>query len=281
MSSAWLLVMALVAGAAIASSQTSDRRLPLRSRVELFRGSGQWSEVRVDYSIDPAKSALIVCDMWDRHWCSGANVRVAELVKKLEPVLETARRNGFTIVHAPSETMSFYANMPQRMRMLALPAVTPPTELDLNSPPLPIDDSDGGCDTPGEREHRAWTCQHPGLKIAPEDYISDNGREIYNLLRSRSIQTVFYTGVHANMCILNRTFAIKQMMKWGIRCVLLRDLTDAMYNPASAPHVSHQAGTSLVVEYIEKYWAPTAVSADLLHAMSEPNRPSKSVPHNR
>jgi nicotinamidase-related amidase len=267
MSSAWFLGIALVAGAAIASSQTGVRRLPLRSRVELFRGSGQWSEVRVDYPFDPAKSALIVCDMWDRHWCSGANLRVAELVKKLEPVLETARRNGITIVHAPSETMSFYHNMPQRMRMLALPAVMPLKELDLSSPPLPIDDSDGGCDTPGETEHRAWTCQHPGLKIAPEDYISDDGREIYNLLRSRSIQTVFYTGVHVNMCILNRTFGIKQMMKWGVNCVLLRDLTDAMYNPASAPHVSHQAGTGLVIEYLERYWAPSAVSNDLLDAL--------------
>src|ERR1700742_84772 len=137
MPSAWLLAMALLAGAVIASPQTGVRRLPLRSRVEIFHGSGQWSEVRVDYPFDPAKSALIVCDMWDRHWCSGATLRVAELVKKLDPVLETARRNGITIVHAPSETMSFYANMPQRMRMLALPAVTPPKELNLSSPPLP------------------------------------------------------------------------------------------------------------------------------------------------
>jgi nicotinamidase-related amidase len=267
MSSAWLLAIAVVAGAALTSSQTGARHLPLRSRVQLFRGSGQWSEVRVDYPFEPAKSALIVCDMWDRHWCSGANLRVAELVKKLEPVLEAARRNGITIVHAPSETMSFYADRPQRMRILALPAVTPPKELDLISPPLPIDDSDGGCDTPGDTEHRAWTCQHPGLKIAPEDYISDNGREIYNLLRSRSIQTVFYTGVHANLCILNRSFAIKHMMKWGVNCILLRDLTDAMYNPASAPHVTHRTGTGLVIEYIEKYWAPTAVSSDLLEAL--------------
>jgi nicotinamidase-related amidase len=267
MLSAWLLATALLAGAMIASPQSGVRHLQLRSRVELFRGSGQWSEVRVDYPFDPAKSALIVCDMWDRHWCTGANLRMSDLVKKLEPVLQTARRNGITIVHAPSETMSFYANMPQRMRMLSLPTVTPPKELDLNSPPLPIDDSDGGCDTPGEKENRAWTCQHPGLTIEPEDYISDNGHEIYNLLRSRSIETVFYTGVHANMCILNRTFATKQMTKWGIHCVLLRDLTDAMYNPQSAPHVSHAVGTGLVIEYIEKYWSPTVLSSDLLDAL--------------
>lgn len=262
-----LLEGAILVGIAASSADASGRHLALRSRVELFRGSGQWSEVQIDYRFDPAKSALIVCDMWDRHWCSGANVRVAALVKKLEPVLAIARSSGMIIVHAPSETMSYYSHTPQRQRMLALPVFTPPKEMNITAPPLPIDDSDGGCDTPGEKEHRAWTCEHPGLTIAPQDYISDNGQEIYNLLRSRGIETVFYTGVHANMCILNRTFAIKQMTKWGVHCVLLRDLTDAMYNPQAAPHVSHQQGTELVVEYIEKYWSPTALSDGLSSAL--------------
>jgi nicotinamidase-related amidase len=263
----WMLGAAILIAVAASSAEDGGCHLPLRSRVELFRGANQWSDVHVEYRFDPAKSALIVCDMWDKHWCSGANVRIAALVKKLDPVLKAARRKGILIVHAPSETMPFYANTPQRQRMLSLPAFEPPKELNISSPPLPIDDSDGGCDTPGETEHRAWTREHPGLTIAPEDYISDNGREIYNLLRSRGIETVFYTGVHANMCILNRTFAIKQMTKWGMRCILLRDLTDAMYDPQDAPHVSHQQGTELVVEYIEKYWTPTALSDELSRAL--------------
>jgi nicotinamidase-related amidase len=266
MKRAWLLGMAVLVVAA-AFAQNGAHMLPLRSRVELFRGSNTWREVRVEYPFDPHKSALIICDMWDKHWCKGANARVAALATRLEPVLETARSKGILIVHAPSETMSFYAGMPQRQRMLALPVFTPPKELNLTSPPLPIDDSDGGCDTPGDKEHRAWTCEQATLRIAPQDYISDNGREIYNLLRSRGIETVFYAGVHANMCILNRTFAIKQMTKWGVRCILLRDLTDAMYGPQDAPFVNHKQGTELVIEYIEKYWAPTAVSDDLTRAL--------------
>jgi nicotinamidase-related amidase len=267
MRSAWIVGMAMFLGIAAVPAENTTRHLTLRSRVELFRGTDQWSEVHVDYAFDPSKSALIVCDMWDKHWCSGANARVAALVKKLEPVLEIARSKGMIIVHAPSETMPFYANAPQRQRMLSLPAFAPPKELNITAPPLPIDDSDGGCDTPGETEHRVWTRENPGLQIAPQDYISDSGREVYNLLRARGIQTVFYTGVHANMCILNRSFAIKQMTRWGVRCVLLRDLTDAMYGPQDAPHVSHSQGTELVVEYIEKYWSPTALSNDLTRAL--------------
>lgn len=258
---------AILLGIAARPAENTPRDLTLRSRVELFRGSGYWSEVHIEYPFDPAKSALIVCDMWDKHWCSGANARVIALVSKLEPVLETARSKGISIVHAPSETMSFYASAPQRQVMLSLLGFAPPKELNISAPPLPIDDSDGGCDTPGEKEHRVWTRENPDLKIAPQDYISDSGREIYNLLRSHGIETVFYAGVHANMCILNRSFAIKQMTKWGVHCILLRDLTDAMYNPQDAPHVSHRQGTDLVLEYIEKYWGPTALSVDLTRAL--------------
>jgi hypothetical protein len=35
---------------------------------------------------------------------------------------------------------------------------------------------------------------------------------------------------------------------------LVRDLTDAMYNPARPPYVSHADGTRLVIEYIEIVW---------------------------
>jgi hypothetical protein len=33
--------------------------------------------------------------------------------------------------------------------------------------------------------------------------------------------------------------------------------------------VSHDRGTELVVEHIEKYWAPTLTSSNLMHALNE------------
>ena len=65
------------------------------------------------------------------------------------------------------------------------------------------------------------------------------------------------------MCVLGRSFAIKQMVRWGMAVALIGDLTDAMYNPASPPYVSHAEGTRLVVEYIEKFWCPTILSGDI------------------
>jgi hypothetical protein len=46
--------------------------------------------------------------------------------------------------------------------------------------------------------------------------------------------------------------------------LLMRDLTDTMYNSRKRPFVSHFTGTDLVVEHIEKYWCPSITSADIL-----------------
>ena len=253
---------------ALPSAKGVTMNLELRTLVRPFPASGAWAEADVAQSFPTANTAIIITDMWDKHWCSGATVRVGEIARKMEPLLQKARASGVLIIHAPSDTMSFYANTPGRRLAEDAPYFTPPEELNLQSPPLPIDDSDGGCDTSGDKEHRVWTRETPLLTIGPGDVISDNGTEIYNVLRQHHIDTVFFMGVHANMCILNRTFGIKQLTKWGMRCVLVRDLTDAMYDSASPPYVSHAAGTKLVIEYIERYWAPTIISAQMFAALS-------------
>lgn len=261
------LVLAVVLGLNAAGPQL---RLRVRTRMELYRGSGEWREAAVDEAFSPSASALILCDMWDRHWCDGASARVDQLARKMAPVIDLARSRGVLIIHAPSETMAFYAKAPERLKVLAIVPVALPADRGLTDPPLPIDDSDGGCDTPNNRlpvNYRAWTRENAAIPIGDSDLISDTGREVYSALSARGIHTLLFAGVHANMCILKRSFAIRQMTNWGIHCILIRDLTDAMYNPAKRPFVSHEQGTELVIEHIEKYWAPTTTSEELVRLL--------------
>jgi nicotinamidase-related amidase len=264
-----LLLLAAVV-LAIAQSPDGSVRVPLRSRVQPFKGVPDWQEVAVQRDIVPSRTALVICDMWDHHWCKSAEDRVGTLAAKMAPVIDRLRARGVLIIHGPSGTMEFYKENPARLAILKIPQVEPPQALDLNAPPLPIDDSDGGCDTvdnPLKPNTRVWTRENAALHIAPGDLLSDKGPEVYSALSQRGVRDILFVGVHTNMCVLNRTFTIKQMSKWGLRCILVRDLTDAMYNPKRAPFVSHAAGTELVIEHIEKYWAPTTTSAELLRAL--------------
>jgi nicotinamidase-related amidase len=179
-------------------------------------------------------------------------------------VIETARTQGVHIIHAPSDTLDFYAETPARARTRAIPPVAPPPPKALPDPPLPIDDSDEGSDTGEPEPYKAWQRQHPGIPIDQTvDYISDDGREIYSLIRTLGIEQCLIMGVHTNMCVLNRSFGIKPMVRWGVNIALVRDLTDTMYNPAMPPYVSHDEGTRLVVAYIEKFWCPSILSQDI------------------
>ncbi len=241
--------------------------MTLRSRVNAFKGTDDYQEVDFIESLPADETAFIVCDMWDKHWCKGAVQRVNEMVPQMAKVLKAAQERGILVAHCPSSTLDFYENHPARLRALEASRVDPEVEKDIPSHPLPIDDSDGGCDTGQQVQYRAWSRQHAGLPISEYDIISDNGREVYSVFHEEGIKNVIFMGVHTNMCVLNRSFAIRQMSKWGMRCILVRDLTDTMYDPDDPPHVPHSKGTELVVEHIEKYWAPTVTSEGLLRAI--------------
>jgi nicotinamidase-related amidase len=239
----------------------ADRGRPVAAQRRIPGRSHPLGDVEsLEWAFDPARTVLILCDLWDQHWCPGAAARVDVIAPRVEAVVESLRAAGVGVAHAPSECMAFYTDHPARRRALALPAWTPPPERDLPVPGLPIDDSDGGCDTPHCGITYPWTRQHAAIGIDDDDLISDDGATICAWLAARRADRILLAGVHANRCILNRSFGLKQLARWSIPRLLIRDLTDAMYNPARYPFVSHDDGTALVVAHIERHWAPTATS---------------------
>jgi nicotinamidase-related amidase len=250
-------------------------RLTLRSR---SKDQGKPSVAETTVSWDPKKTAIIVCDMWDDHWCKSAARRVGEMAGPLNETLKKARDRGAFIIHAPSTTTGFYKGTPQRQR--AQRASYSPTPIPLVATPrwgtawywtdakreavLPIDDSDMGCDCEVKCEIAdPWKRQIAAIEIAEADAITDDGQEVWNLLAGRGIDHVILCGVHLNMCVLGRPFAIRQMTALGKEVALMRDMTDTMYNPERPPGVSHFAGTDLMVEHVERYWCPTFTSSDI------------------
>src|SRR5262249_46068785 len=134
--------------------------LHLRSRVQPFKGDPAWQAVEFTQRVPAARSAIVVCDMWDDHWCKLAAQRCEALAKKMAPVLAAARDAGVIVIHAPSDCMTFYEGTPARKRAQVVPRAAPPKLRELPDPPCEVDASDGGCDDPQPaKEHRAWTRQ--------------------------------------------------------------------------------------------------------------------------
>jgi nicotinamidase-related amidase len=235
--------MAVMFIASNASAADAALQLNLRSRVK-EGGKADFTVVDKRAQWRPDKTALILCDMWDDHWCKSAARRVGEMAGPFNEMVKAARARGVFVIHAPSTCTGFYEGTPQRKRAQSAPFTKAPVALAVSErwgtawcwtdpkheAVLPIDDSDMGCDClPTKCTIRnAWTRQINTIEIAEADAITDNGQETWNLLAERGIENVILCGVHLNMCVLGRPFAIRQMGKLGKNVALMRDMTDTI-----------------------------------------------------
>lgn len=220
---------------------------------------------------NPACAAVVVCDMWDTTHCVTAARRVDEMAPRMNAVLHGLRARGAIVVHAPHGCMDAYARTPARLRAVrARFAPTPhpidwhPWESDelaalpatLTAPGVCACESPQRCnDTPFH-----GTRQTPLIDITSEDVVTDDGQEFYNVLEERAIADVLLMGVHLNICVFSRPYGIRQLVYWGKRPVLCRDLTDTFHQE---PH-GLRWGTEQVVAHIERRWCPTITSDQLV-----------------
>ena len=275
------ILLSLMAATSLADDFTIHKRLCAE------QADGSFAVQEKGETWSPGQTAVIVCDMWDAHHCLNAVRRETEMAPRLNEVLKAARNSGVLIIHAPSSCMEPYKDHSGRKLAQSAPAAKNlPAEIDQwcrfipseGKGKYPIDQTDGGEDD-DLQEHAAWheklaamgrnpkspwKSQIDLLTIAEGDAISDSGVEIWNLLESREIKNVILCGVHTNMCVLGRPFGLRQLAKNGKNVVLMRDMTDTMYNPARSPFVSHFAGTELIVRHIEKFVCPSITSVDFL-----------------
>jgi len=216
---------------------------------------------------NPEETAAAQSDMWDQHWCKGATARVREMAPRMNEVFSKLREMGVLIVHGPSDTLDRYREHPARRRVLEAARACPRPDypdLEVNTLPLPLDASDEGCWCEPKCEvRRAWSGQTDLIPIDERDAITDS-EDIFSLYKARGIKNVLFFGVHLNMCVLNRPFAIRALLRRGFNVVLVRDLTDAMYNPALPPYVDHFTGNDLLIAHIEKYICPTTTSDEFI-----------------
>ena len=154
----------LAIGLILAPNMMADEEklsLTLRSRT---KGAPEnFVEKKVNW--EAGKTALIICDMWDDHWCKSAARRVGEMAGPMNKMVNAAREKGIFIIHAPSSVVSFYDKTPQRKLAKAAPFSKSPVPLSVKERwgtnwcwpdpkyegVLPIDDSDMGCSCKGEK----------------------------------------------------------------------------------------------------------------------------------
>lgn len=263
-----LLVAGLTLAPATGQSGKQSPTLKIHARDRVKDKDGKYTVRNRVFDWDAKKTAIVICDMWDDHYCIAAAKRVAEMAPHMNEVISLARKQGVLIIHCPSGCMDVYKDTPQRKLAQQAPPVK--TKIPLKTwcyldpkseAPLPIDDANPCDDENPRKAIRFYNKEIETLQIGEGDAVTDSAEAFY-LMKQKGIENVIIMGVHTNMCVLGRPFGIRQLVYQGMNVVLMRDMTDAMYNPKMKPFVSHFQGTALVIEHIEKHWCPSITSSD-------------------
>src|SRR5688572_30258526 len=85
-------------------------RLKVREQKETAPGKFTSAERALDWKV--SQTAIIICDMWDDHYCKLAAQRVGVMAPVMNRIVSKAREHGVMIIHAPSGTLDVYKDTP-------------------------------------------------------------------------------------------------------------------------------------------------------------------------
>jgi len=180
-------------------------------------------------TIDSAKIAIVVIDMWNYHPNMTAAERVAAMVPRMNRTLAVARKLGMTVLWCPTDVASQYVGTPQRERAMAVPRVKLARHKD-RAMSFRVATASGIAKPDPEVGSRTgnygWDGMHPDLVIADNDYIASGTTETASILKHHGVTHVIYMGVHANQCLIKKPSGIFAIYPLGFECIVARDLND-------------------------------------------------------
>jgi nicotinamidase-related amidase len=186
--------------------------------------------------LNPSKTAIIVIDMWNYHWCMTCSERVSAMVPRMNAVLDAVRRAGIQIIWNPSDVVTMYSGYQAyekgvAVRLRKAPEIRKDIEVQFTA-------GMGHCLCgPGLSCHINYghDAMHPDFIIDENDLFSSSTDEIYTILSDRGVTDVIYMGVATNICVFGKPGALSYLWKAGFNCMLAQDLNDAFthYDPVA------------------------------------------------
>src|SRR5438874_12936941 len=93
-----LLLTALLCSGAPDKAEDNCLLLTARSREKVEATGTLYRELEKPLRWEPKQTAIVICDMWDQHWCKCATERVAEMAPRMNAVVKAARAKGVFII---------------------------------------------------------------------------------------------------------------------------------------------------------------------------------------
>ena len=212
------------------------------------------------------RTALILVDMWDRHYVKSYSERAQEILRtSVVPVLEAARSVGMCIVHTPGpDIWDDMSALPPRLDPRWPPAQFKRRQMQYALYRGPRRQY------PGVLHH--WEKMREELQMSPlvaplpGEAITSDGRTLHGLSIDRQIVHLIYCGFATNWCIMNRPYGIRMMRRAGYNTMLIRDATTGIEFPDT---LDGMWATELAIREVEQVHGFTMSSNGFVNACSE------------
>jgi nicotinamidase-related amidase len=189
---------------------------------------------------------------------------------RIKPVLEAAREARVAVFHLAQNT--YAPRYPQYLEIASDPELQSPekrVEYEVCIEPRTVEEmweAEYGTNFPGPvwktnaKKFDIAKCLHP----LSNEAVLLNGWQLNGLCRRKKIDTLFYVGFMADLCLVNIPGAIREMShKFKYRCVVLRNCTTAY---EFAETVDGSWMTFAAIRLIESGMGYSAISDDFISA---------------
>ncbi len=181
--------------------------------------------------------ALVMVDVWSDHYVTSHLQRGRDITLEcIRPVLESFRKIGATVIHAPSPACA--KKYPRWTQFAGDNEVKgAPAKGQDDWPPAEFRSKSGEYEKwtrPKEPKDQVFEDIIENRRIIPEvepqdgDFVIVNGDQLHRLLSHRKILHLFYVGFAANMCVPFRDYGTRAMNNRGYGIILIRDCTSAI-----------------------------------------------------
>lgn len=225
--------------------------------VDWVEANTTWAHL--DWQIPLDRAALVLVDVWDRHYLKDTAARAEEIIQqRLRPLVAACRGAGLAVVHAPSPKQA--EGHPNWLRLDGWDA--PAWPRDETWPPPAFRKREGAYaryrppDEPrdGERQAlRAGLRIHPDLEPAGQEPVVATGAELHRWCCSRGVLFLLFAGFNTNACILHRDYGTLDMDRRGYMVLIVRDGTTGMESAETHDGLWQTRGAVLLLEMFGRY----------------------------
>jgi nicotinamidase-related amidase len=212
----------------------------------------------LDWKIPMDQAALVLVDVWDRHYLKDTAARAETIIReKIVPLMAACRKSGLTVIHAPSPPQA--KKEPGWVNLIP-EAETPPARDDW--PPREFRAKSGDYKTyarPVEPRAEELARLREGLALHPKvlpqagEAVIATGEELHRYCKSKGILFLFFLGFNTNACILWRDYGTMEMSRRGYEIVILRDCGTGMESFETHDSLSQTRGAILFLEMFGQY----------------------------